>query len=391
MLTVSEKSTDVVRSRHNEEHRPEKSGAVPAKERAWLVPYLVAILLSITAGHYLVSAEHHVIHNVLQRLYYIPILLAAYHRGMRGGAIVSTFSAMLYLPHVIYGWEARPEYQVSQLIEIVLFVAIGISAGWLFEQKVRDQRTIRSYEKMAAFGNLSRSIIRSLKKPVRAIRGMLMALEPMSYQNAALASCIQIIESEIETIENVRNDLISLVERKRLRLKQQNLNEVMFQFMSQIELGLNLRGIKLRRISKEVELPAFIHRTALINVLHQLIGSMLDKSPIQDTAIIYTGQSYAYTWLGGTVDEICLDDQHDSVLTIIDSQCFEAYDLIPIVNVMNNHFGDVRFRWVDGKLAEFILLFPKKLKLPWHLRDEPTRDGIEKATREQARSSSRSR
>jgi hypothetical protein len=145
----------------------------------------------------------------------------------------------------------------------------------------------------------------------------------------------------------------------------------MFQFMSQIELGLSLRGIKIRRLSKEVELPAFIHRTALINVLHQLIGSMIDRSLIQGTAIIYTGQSYSYTWLGGTVGDICLDGRLDSEPTIIDSQCFGAYDLIPIVNVMNNHFGDVRFRWVDDKLAEFILLFPKKLKLPWHLRDEP--------------------
>lgn len=391
MSTIGEGPTDVMRSRDIEKHQPGKSGSAPTRDRVRLEYYLAAILLSITAGHYLVSAEHHVIHNVLQRLYYVPILLAAYHRGMWGGAMVSAISAVLYLPHVIYGWEARPEYQVSQLVEIILFVAIGISAGLLFEQKVRSQRTIRSYEKMAAFGNLSRSIIRSLKKPVRAIRGMLMALEPMSYQNAALASCIQIIESEIETIENVRNDLISLVERKRLRLKKQNLNEVMFQFMSQIELGLSLRGIKMRRVSKEVELPAFIHRTALINVLHQLIGSMLDRSPIQDTAIIYTGQSYSNTWLGGTVDDICLDGRHDSELTIIDSQGFEAYDLIPIVNIMNNHFGDVRFRWVDGKLAEFILLFPKKLKLPWHLRDEPSRNGVERPTREQAHSSSRSR
>ncbi len=337
-----------------------------------LIPSLAGILLVITAGHYLVPAEHHIIHNILQRLYYIPVVLAAYQRGMRGGAIVSIISAVLYLPHIIFGWDKNPEYQVSQLAEIILFILIGISAGMLFEQKEANQRTIRSYEKMAMFGNLSRSIIRSLKKPVRAIRGMLMALEPMSNRNTGLASCIEIIESEIEIIENVRNDLISLVERKRLRLKKQNLNELMFQFMSEIELGLNLKGIKMRRVSQEIELPACIHRTALMNVLHQLIGSMIEKSLVRDTVTFYTGQSYSYTWLGGTVDEILLDGHDENISVIVDSQCYGEYDLIPIVNVMNNHFGDVRFRWHGNKLTEFILLFPRKLKLPWHLRDEQT-------------------
>lgn len=338
--------------------------------------YIGGLLLAVTIGHYLFPPQYGLLHNVLQRLYYIPIIWSAYAYGKKGGFLASTISAVVYLPHILMSWKPNPEYQLNQLLEVLLFVLIGTPAGMLFEQKVRQQKMLQSYEKMAMFGSLSRSVIRSLKVPVKVIKGMLISLEPMARRNAGLDSCISIISEEIDQIENVRSELISLVERKKLRLKKQNLNKVMFDFAGEIEQSLRLRNITLTRMAAGVNLAAYCNKKALTNALHHLVGAMVDANPEVKRLKLYTGESATNLWLGATVGEIQLDSYFSSSLSYLDTDNYPNYDLISVVNTINNHFGDVRFRWTGDKMTEFIFVFPKKLKLPWYLKDNPTRQPI---------------
>lgn len=340
-----------------------------------LVLYIAGILTIVTVGHYLLSESFHIAHNVLQRLYYIPIVWAAYRKGLRGGLLVAGIAGLLYLPHVLISWQSHPEYQINQLIEVVLFFLVGISVGYLFEQLLLSQRQLKSYEKMALFGNLSRTIIRSLKGPLRGIKGMLLALEPMECRDSALESCVKIIRDEVNRIETVRDDLISLVERKKIRLKNRNLNDLMFDFVSQIETSLSVQGVRVTRQTQNIKLPAYYSRAALLNVLHQLVGTIVNRGWRVRELKFYSGQSSSYVWLGATSNQIQLPVHFQGDIVTISSQYHHEYELISVVSVMDNHFGDVRFRWQDGRLVEFILVFPKKLKLPWYSKDKSI-DGI---------------
>jgi len=70
------------------------------------LPWILGILISVvTIGHYLTPQANVIVHNVLQRLYYIPIIWAAYRYGIKGGLIVSLISGIMYLPHT-YLWMA---------------------------------------------------------------------------------------------------------------------------------------------------------------------------------------------------------------------------------------------------------------------------------------------
>lgn len=335
------------------------------------LPWIMGIILSIvTIGHYITPQDYLIIHNILQRLYYIPIIWAAYRYGVRGGLIVSLISGVVYLPHILFGWQLHPEYQLTQIIEISLFFVVGWCAGYLFEQKALNHRLLQSYEKMALFGNLSRSIIRSLKGPLRAIQGMLITMEPMERENTALQSCTQIIKNEVARIEVVRSDLISLVERKQLRLKKQNLNEILFQFASQVEAGLGIKGVKLIKEAQEIKILAELNKDALIGVLHQLAGALIERNRQAEQLTLYTGQSVSFSWIGASTGAIMLDSKYRSELAELSCEYHHEYDLVPVLSIMNNHFGDARFRWDEDYLIEFILVFPKRLKLPWYLRDE---------------------
>lgn len=333
--------------------------------------YISAVIILVTAGHYLLDPVHMITHNVLQRLYYIPIIWAAYEYGRKGGLLVSVLSGLLYMPHIFITWRMYPEYQVNQLLEIIVFVTIGYSAGLLFEQKADNQRLLQSYEKMALFGSISRTIIRSLKTPIKAIKGMLVALEPMTEKSESLKTCLGVIRDEVLVVENVRNNLIALVERKKLRLKKHNMNEVMFGFMSEIEVSLSRKHIHFTKIAAGLKLSAYINKKAINEALHHLVGIMTTNNASVKEFKIYVGESTSHVWLGGSVQEIFLKGYYLSGLSCLDSDNYHDYNLINVINIMNNHFGDSRFRWDSGNLVEFILVFPKKLKLPWHLKDEP--------------------
>lgn len=342
--------------------------------------FLVGALFAITAGHYSISGEYHIAHNILQRLYYVPILLAAFHYGRKGGVVVSTISGVFYLPHVLFGWQSNPEYQMSQVLEIMLFPVVGFASGHLFEQKALRLQQLQSLEKMALFGKISRTIIRSLKGPLRAIKGMLITLEPIERRDAALESTIQVIRNEVTRIETLRNDLISLVERRKLRLKKQNLNDLIFEISSQIGIGLEIRGIKVKKQVQDIKLLAQCNRKALLNVLHHLLGCIIDQHQQIQELTFYSGQSTTHLWLGATAGQIHLPTHFRGEMTTVDGHDFHEYELISILNVMNNHFGDAKFRWQDDRMVEFILAFPKKLKLPWYLRDEPLKTSKPKVT-----------
>ncbi len=97
------------------------------------VTRLSGLLLAITVISLLHAAtnESEVIwHGLLLRLYYIPILLAAYWYGAFGGLLVAVASSMAYVPHLR---EQSPAFEAGRYAEIVVFHLIGLTVGLLVD------------------------------------------------------------------------------------------------------------------------------------------------------------------------------------------------------------------------------------------------------------------
>ncbi|MFZ1684119.1 MAG: hypothetical protein WAU88_08320 [Candidatus Zixiibacteriota bacterium] len=342
-----------------------------ANSRNRQIVWIGVIVLGITLGHYLTSVHFGIAHNILQRLYYVPIIWAAYRFGRRGGVWVSAVSSLLYLPHILITWRMHPEYQVNQILEILLFLIFGFAFGLLFERKANDQRLLQSYEKLALFGSLSRSVIRSLKAPVKSLQGMLMMMEPLAKRDPAIESCLTVMRGQTDTIAGIRNNLIALVERKKLRLKRHGLNVLAAGFISEIELSLRLKEIRLAQKLSPNQVFAQVNEPTIIEALHHLVGIMVDNLTPAQEVTIHTGESATHVWLGVSTQDVRLNSYYLSDLSCLNLDNWGDHNLIDIINTMNNHFGDLRFRWTDGNLIEFILVFPKHLRLPWYLKDEP--------------------
>ncbi len=154
---------------------------------AWL-PCLV-----ITVLHYRTGAHHAWGHDVLRRLYYLPILFAAFEGGVRGGVTLSVFASLVYLPHAFTRLLVQdPGDALEKGLEILLYNIVAVVAGLLVDRERRErekqerlasrlgdalaeQRRMEAQliraGKLGALGEMTAGIAHEIKNPLHALKG----------------------------------------------------------------------------------------------------------------------------------------------------------------------------------------------------------------------------
>jgi len=149
--------------------------------------------LAITVLHYRIGAHHAWSHDVLRRLYYLPILFAAFAGGLRGGITVSVFVSLVYLPHAFTSLLVKdPAGAIEKGLEILLYNTVAVVAGLLVDRERRErekqerlaarlgdalaeQRRIEAQliraGKLGALGEMTAGIAHEIKNPLHALKG----------------------------------------------------------------------------------------------------------------------------------------------------------------------------------------------------------------------------
>ena len=94
--------------------------------RMWIVAY--GPILFVTALHFATPTHAHGAHDILRRLYYLPILLGAFACGWRGGLAASLFTAVAYIPHgfIAIGMH-DPGRPMEKILELLLYQVVPSS------------------------------------------------------------------------------------------------------------------------------------------------------------------------------------------------------------------------------------------------------------------------
>ncbi|MCC6748177.1 MAG: sensor histidine kinase [Deltaproteobacteria bacterium] len=194
--------------------RPPRRGLFsPAMLLAAWVPAVV-----ITVLHYLTGAEHHGFHDILRRLYYLPIILASFSCGLRGGLLVATLVTAAYSPHAFtHLGHMDPAAPLEKSLELLLYLVVGGVTGRLVDRErarqhelgealKEQQRTaaelIRA-GRLAALGEMVSAMAHEIKNPLHALRGTAEVVDAVVPKDAPQHRLWELHRQEIDRLESV--------------------------------------------------------------------------------------------------------------------------------------------------------------------------------------------
>ncbi|CAN5392220.1 ATP-binding protein [soil metagenome] len=194
------------------------------------VLFLGGSILLISALHFLTPIDNLVFHQIYQRLYYIPIILAAFWYGWRGGLGAALFACISYVPHISMHWQHQNyDYALNQYAEIALFFVIGAVTGWLGDQKRREHERaerinaelqtayaelrqtfnqLLQAEKLSSLAEIASGVVHEVRNPLGAIKGAVEILEDELAENSPRREFAAIAKAEVERIDKLVSEFL---------------------------------------------------------------------------------------------------------------------------------------------------------------------------------------
>ena len=138
---------------------------------------------AITASHYAIDPHDQSHHEILRRLYYLPIIWAAFAGGLRLAVATAALVSVLYIPHAFFmAHHLDPASPIDKAAELLLYFAVGGLTGALVdrERRAREQVAQAVVQRAAAeqdtarlegLVRLTRGLAHEIRNPLGGIQG----------------------------------------------------------------------------------------------------------------------------------------------------------------------------------------------------------------------------
>jgi two-component system sensor histidine kinase HydH len=199
---------------------------------------LACFIIGISLLHYLTPLRLPILHDIFQRLYYIPIILAAFWFGFRGGLVSAILVSILYAPHIMFQWGGHLTMDLEKYLEILLYNVVGGITGFLSQKErtravqlqdtargleesfnklqsqadliIEIEEQLRRAERLSALGELSAALAHEVRNPLGSIQGAAEILKDDYHPGDKKYEFCEILVKESERLNRVVADYLRL-------------------------------------------------------------------------------------------------------------------------------------------------------------------------------------
>uniref|UniRef100_C6E3X6 histidine kinase n=1 Tax=Geobacter sp. (strain M21) TaxID=443144 RepID=C6E3X6_GEOSM len=274
---------------------------------------LVACVIGISLLHYLTPLRLAMLHDIFQRLYYIPIILAAYWFGFRGGIGCALLVTFCYAPHILFQWGGHIAMEMEKYLEVILYNVVGGITGMLSQQErarreqleetakgledsyrqlrtqseliIRIEEQLRRAERLSALGELSAILAHEIRNPLASIRGTAEILK----EDGAAASrdeFLEILVKESDRLNRVVEDFLRMARPEPAVKKECDINYELANIVTLLSAQARGEEVELRFTPGEVPTlsadPEKL-RQAFMNVILNGIQASAPRGRVQVT------------------------------------------------------------------------------------------------------------
>lgn len=254
----------------------------------------------ITLMHYQTTAGgNFLLHEISQRLYYVPIVYAAYAFGLRGSLGISLLSGAVYLMHISEHGHDPQAAILNQYAEVFMFQVVGIITGLLagaerrqrrrFEkasgdlaaayQELRDtvNLLIRA-DRLKSVGEVAAAIVHEIRNPLSAIKGAAQIIEKEIPQDSPRRRFVAVIEEEVDRLNKLVTEFLTFARPRQPEKRPSDLNQLIESIITFTSKEATKRGVRLVPQLDEhlpaVEVDAEQIRQVLLNLILNAIHAM---------------------------------------------------------------------------------------------------------------------
>lgn len=234
---------------------------------------LLVFIVAISLLHYLTPLQLPHFHAIFQRLYYLPIILAALWFGLRGGLACAVVVSIAYAPHILFQWGGPVTMGLEKYLEILLYNMVGGMTGLLSQrereravelektargleesyQKLQAQseriitieEQLRQSEKLSALGEMAAMLAHEIRNPLGSIRGTAEILCDGFVSGDPKHEFADILIKETERLNNVVEDYLRIARQKPATLRNCSIKEELETIVTLVSKDAKNRGISL--------------------------------------------------------------------------------------------------------------------------------------------------
>jgi two-component system, NtrC family, sensor histidine kinase HydH len=238
---------------------------------------LIGCVIGISLLHYLTPLRLAMLHDIFQRLYYIPIILSAYWFGFRGGIGCAMLVTVCYAPHILFQWGGHLAMEMEKYLEVVLYNVVGGITGFLSQQErsrreqleesakgleasyqqlqgqseliISIEEQLRRAERLSALGELSAILAHEIRNPLASIRGTAEILMEDGTPPESRHEFLEILVKESDRLNRVVEDFLRMARPEPTSKKECDVNEELGNIVTLLSAEARGRKVELQLAS----------------------------------------------------------------------------------------------------------------------------------------------